>query len=81
MPSLWTKVAFFNNENIQCSLEVNTLSTYLYLYRPGKVADIHIECNIRVASKVKFFIGKTISVFLYISLGNNRSLFPRYCST
>lgn len=59
----------------------NTINTYLYFNRPGKVADVHIECNVRIASKVKFFIGKTISVFLYISLGNYRGLLPRYCSS
>lgn len=46
-----------------------------------KVAGVYIECNVWVASKVKFFIGKTISVFFYISLGNYRGLLSRYCSS
>lgn len=60
---------------------LNTINTYLYFNRPGKVADVHIECNVRIASEVKFFIGKAISVFLYISFGNYRSLLSGYCSS
>lgn len=44
------------------------LHAYLYFNRPGEVADIQVKCDVRIASEVKFFIGKAVSVFFYIVL-------------
>lgn len=80
VPSLWENqysftMKMFDIIRNQCPY------AYLYFNRPGEVADIHIKCDVRIASEVEFFIGKAISVFLYICLRNYRSLFPRYCSS
>lgn len=65
MPSLW-KNQYSSTMRMFTIIRNKCCYAYLYFNRPGKVADIHIKCDVRIASEVKFFVGKAISVFLYI---------------
>lgn len=60
-------------------IRFNIINIYLYFNRLGKVVDVYIECNVRIVFEVKFFIGKIIFIFFYVSFGNYRSFFFRYC--